>query len=187
MSKIAKILGVLFLAVVCVPVLRADTINVLSNTTFTAGPTSSGQAAANWWLVNATSQILPYDANSNELLVTTSASGGILQLFPPVTANITSSVWVYVVYGVVGMGTGNGGATGYDAVTHTTGSWVQLTAPAGSYPGNEFIVFSQGPAQFYVHDPIVDPPTEAPEPASLALLGSGFVAVAARVRSRLKK
>jgi len=76
------------------------------------------------------------------------------------------SAWVYVVNGVVGMGTGNGGNTGFDAMTTTTGAWEHLQAPNGQSPFNEIIFYSVGgPAVFFVDDAGMD---EVQEPNTTA-------------------
>jgi hypothetical protein len=51
------------------------------------------------------------------------------------------------------MGTGNGEDTSdHGAVSTATGTWVQLTAPNGRSPANEFIVYAvlAGGAWYYV-------------------------------------
>jgi hypothetical protein len=65
--------------------------------------------------------------------------------------NAVSRVWVYLTQGVVFLGTGNGGGTGGDVVSKTTGQWELLQAPNGAHPANELIVYSTGGgADFYL-------------------------------------
>lgn len=65
----------------------------------------------------------------------------------------TSSVWVYVNSGCVGMGTGDYANTSpMDEMTCVVGHWIQFKAPNGITPATEFIVYSviDGSADFYV-------------------------------------
>lgn len=64
---------------------------------------------------------------------------------------IRALVWVYVLNGRVGIGSGNGGNTGIDAATSTTGRWELLSAFNGVAPANEMIIYAvNGSAEFYV-------------------------------------
>jgi len=64
---------------------------------------------------------------------------------------VRAQVWLYVVNGQVGIGTGNGGHTGIDAVTSTTGRWQLLTAVNGVRPVNEVIIYAiNQSAEFYI-------------------------------------
>jgi hypothetical protein len=55
---------------------------------------------------------------------------------------VRALVWVYVLTGRVGVGTGNGGNTGIDAATATTGRWELLAASNGVAPANEIIIYA---------------------------------------------
>jgi hypothetical protein len=53
-----------------------------------------------------------------------------------------AEAWVYVVRGAVTLGSGNGGNTSGDTVSHTVGHWEQLAAPSGHSPVNEVILYA---------------------------------------------
>lgn len=129
------------------------------------GPGPGSSAADKWTTFNntngtTTTDLVPSLApsgNRNMLHVcTTGDRNGIVQLFGVVgkgPAGVQSSVWVFVLRGQVGMGTGNGGSTNdTDKVNTKVRQWEQLSAPNGRSPANEFIVYavSQGKACFYV-------------------------------------
>jgi hypothetical protein len=98
-------------------------------------------------------------------ICTTGGSNGIVQVFLPHNTgaqHAKSSVWVFVVRGKVGMGTGNGGSTGIDVQSTTVGRWEELQAPNGTAPANEFIVYSvlPGGACYYIDDASVMAPNQ---------------------------
>jgi len=128
-------------------------------------PGGAGQsAAANWGVFQNNTPFLTRTdlvpstlpgGGARMLWVSTSAgSNGINQITGPFgtgPAKATTSAWVYVVSGTVLMGAGNGGQTGVDALTTTTGQWEFLQAPAGQSPVNQIIFYALGgPAEFYV-------------------------------------
>ena len=92
---------------------------------------------------------------------TTGENNGLVQVFLPQNSgpqHARSSVWVFVIRGQVGMGTGNGGSTSdHDAVSAHVGQWEELQAPNGVHPANEFIVYATSPrgACFYIDDATV--------------------------------
>jgi hypothetical protein len=151
--------------------------NLLSNPNFTAvgpngiattftGITSAGSsAAADWILYNNSEGIIetelltgsePSGALSLIRVSTTGKSNGLVQVFLPFDTGpqaTISSAWVYVVRGQVGIGVGNGGGTGLDALSTSTGRWELLKARNGGSPANEFIIYaaSDDGAIFYVY------------------------------------
>ena len=93
---------------------------------------------------------------------TTGSSNGIVQGFSDdlhAPKKVSSSVWVFVVRGQVGMGTGHGGNTHLDVMSQKTGVWELLSAPNGVSPATEFIVYSVPSASsgacYYVEDATV--------------------------------
>ncbi|HVE87093.1 MAG TPA: hypothetical protein VND93_29765 [Myxococcales bacterium] len=155
--------------------------NLLYNPTFAnAGPsgsytdvttvvpgTAGNSAASNWTLFTNNpgriiSRLEPSTLSGmvNMIHVLTWApANGLVQVFGgslSCTANgpahTDSGAWVYVRSGEVSIGTGNGGATGYDRHSTTTGAWEWLEAPNGVSPANEFIVYasSTAGADYYV-------------------------------------
>jgi hypothetical protein len=140
--------------------------------TCTANVCCGGQSAADSWTTwinqcpqfgfpentirtaHVTPSTAPAGGNAMIHVLATSAESGIVQVFGPFNtgpAQVTSSVWVYVVSGQVCLGTGNGGNTHCDDHSTTTGQWELLQAPNGVSPANELIVYasSAGGAEFY--------------------------------------
>jgi hypothetical protein len=122
---------------------------------FLSGSAASGQAAAeNWGLWNnpatsTTSRVEPTtrpDGTGWMLRVNTGAGGcGLVQQWAPTgsgPAAAHAEAWVYVVRGAVTLGSGNGGNTSGDTVSHTVGHWEQLAAPSGHSPVNEVILYA---------------------------------------------
>jgi hypothetical protein len=136
----------------------------------TAVPGGAGNSAAASWTLftnnpgtiyteQATYLISPSGSTRTLHVITDRASNGVVQVFAPFGSgptNAISAVWVYVRRGTVFLGTGNGGNTGEDVDSTTTGQWELLQAPNGSHPANELIVYSKGAgADFYVDDAAV--------------------------------
>lgn len=124
-------------------------------TTLTGAAVPGDSAAANWTVWNnpeatTTTDLLPSTLSERSQMLhvcTTGPRCGVVQVFgdrDTGPAKVASSVWVFVVRGAVGMGTGNGGATGLDVLSKTQGQWEQLQAVNGVQPANEFIVYSAG-------------------------------------------
>lgn len=151
-------------------------VNLLLNPSFEiVGPNGSAvehtgyalvsESAAKEWYVfhnipgTTKTELLPStcpDGGPLMLRVSTdSPSNGIEQVVfnfgegPPCIKN---SVWIYVVSGQVFIGAGNGGQTGADAYTTTTGQWEQVSAQNSYCPANLTIIYaaSVGGAEFYV-------------------------------------
>ena len=174
-----------------------ETPSGFGNTVLVGSDLSGNSAAQDWLMWNNTNAVSstglytppPGLAGSGtySILVTTSGDdNGIYQTFLPGNTGPNSaigSVWVYVLQGSVGMGTGNGGDTLLDTTTSVHDQWVQLSAPNGVSPANEFIVYSAsaGGATFYVDNADVE---AVPEPAAWAGLALGAVAL---VRRRAKR
>jgi hypothetical protein len=147
--------------------------------TCTANVCCGGQSAADAWTTwinqcpqfgfpentvrtaHVTPSSLPGGGNAMIHVLATSSGSGIVQVFGPFNtgpAQVTSSVWVYVVRGQVCLGTGNGGNTHCDAFSTTTGQWELLQAGNGVSPANELIVYasSDGGAEFYADNAHTD-------------------------------
>ncbi len=147
--------------------------------TCTANLCCGGQSAADSWTTwinqcpqfgfpqntirtaHVTPSTLPGGGNAMIHVLTTSSESGIVQVFGPFNtgpAQVSSSVWVYVLQGQVCLGTGNGGNTHCDATSTTTGQWELLQAPNGVSPANELIVYasSAGGAEFYADNAHTD-------------------------------
>jgi hypothetical protein len=155
-----------------------------STTTLTGAHLAGPSAAAHWTTFNnsqattVTSLVpstLPSGGSHMIHITTTGQDNGIVQvLAPPNTGpmNVTSSAYVYVLSGRVGLGTGNGGSTNdTDATSTTLNHWELLSAPNGHAPANEVVVYSyKGAADYYVGLVSVDPPlhtASTPEPGTL--------------------
>jgi hypothetical protein len=154
-----------------------DTVNPHGNpvTVTTPVPGSAGwSAAADWTMFTNTagyiySRVLPSarpgGSGSNMIQVNTLGWGnGLVQVFKPFNTGpqkVISGAWVFVRRGKVGIGTGNGGNTGLDTLSQTTGQWEYLTASNGVSPANEFIIYAAdvGGAEFFVDEASV---VEAP-------------------------
>ena len=134
-------------------------------TVTTAIPGGAGNSAANFWTLFtntpgtiwtelATYLVSPSGSTRTLHVITDGDRNGVVQVFAPFNSgptNAISAVWVYVRRGTVFLGTGNGGNTGQDVLSTTTGQWELLQAPNGVQPANEFIVYSKGGgADFYL-------------------------------------
>jgi len=93
--------------------------------------------------------------------------------------NVEIGVWVYLLTGVVGIGVGNGGATGYEAATSVTNQWIYLSAQHYDANGNDNLIIgnasyyanSRNRTVFYATDAMVE---AVPEPAPFIGLGLGI-------------
>ncbi|HXJ94783.1 MAG TPA: PEP-CTERM sorting domain-containing protein [Terriglobia bacterium] len=144
---------------------------------------SNGPADMSTVLVPST---LPGGGSYMLEVTTTGTNGGLIQDFlgTPAAA-ATASVWVWIVSGCVGMGSGDDGDTSVDAQSCTTGSWIDLSAPSGSTPVTAFLVYdTSAGANFFVDNAAVTP---TPEPATLVLLGSGLLSLGGFVRRRTRR
>lgn len=91
---------------------------------------------------------------------TNSERNGIAQVFQGNPQHTLSSVWVFVLRGQVGVGTGHGGTTGLDRLSKTTYQWEHIqNVPNDGSPATEFIVYSAsaGGAWFFVANAVVEP------------------------------
>ena len=139
-----------------------------------SGDSTPGDSAASQWTVynngpgTTTTELMASTRTAGKSMihvVTTNAKpgsgSGLVQAFFPVSTgpgHVIASAWVYVKSGAVFIGTGNGGNTGIDARTTTTGKWIQLRARNGVSPANLFIIYGQSPgADFYVDEASVQP------------------------------
>lgn len=180
-----------FLAISATSGLASD-VNLLKNGGFDSGEPGSywGVAGSGSVTVQTLTSTLG-SGDGNMLHLTTDGTGGLVQTFLPYNSgptSVTSSVWVYVLSGTVFIGAGNGGTIGWDGNNTLTNQWELISANNGYGPANEFVIYSYGPADFYVDnasvtDNSVQRDTVAtPEPASLILLGVGALAVLKRRR-----
>ncbi|MGW5154639.1 hypothetical protein ACWEPN_04055, partial [Nonomuraea wenchangensis] len=135
--------------------------NLLRNPAFTDGPTNPSEVAAAWttWTQGAPRRVLatglrsstPGSPGSGRVMhvSATIPGAGLVQVFGAEQhagrQRVEASAWVFVNRGEVGIGTGDGGNTGYDVRCSTTGRWVRMSAVNGVSPANEFIVYASGP------------------------------------------
>ena len=131
-------------------------------------------AAANWFIwsnsdgTTATELVdsdFPDGTEKMIRVVTSGQRSGLVQTFLAHNAGplrVIAGAWVRVRRGQVGIGTGNGGHTGVDAVSARTNEWEHLQALNGVSPANEFIIYcaSVGGADFDVAVASVAPPSE---------------------------
>ena len=123
---------------------------------FTLMGTGPGfSAAENWTVFNnidgttTTTELvtstLPGGGSRMIHVTTTASRDGLVNVFLPFNtgpASVLSSAWVFVNGGEVALGTGNGGNTGFDVFTTTTGQWELLQATNGVSPANELIIYA---------------------------------------------
>lgn len=122
---------------------------------------------------------VPTNATTGMLVTSTGASNGVFQTFGSNPANAFFDVYVWVLQGQVTIGAGNGGATVGTVNSSGINQWEHLATASSGSPVNQVIIYSTGPAVFYVASANVD---AVPEPASMAVLGLGVVALARRKR-----
>jgi hypothetical protein len=156
----------------------ARAANLLSNASFeTVGPAGAStsftgyaggghSAAAGWGVFNntegttSTELVASAVPGGNQLMLHVTTDGGangVSQVFLPIgtgPACVHSGVWVYVVSGQIYIGAGNGGNTGPNAYSTTTGAWEYIEGDNIVCPANTFIIYSSyavpGGAEFYV-------------------------------------
>lgn len=135
-------------------------------TVITAVPGGAGNSAAAFWTMFTNtagylmSELLPdtRPGGSGRMIhvKTRGARNGLVQVFDLFNRGPSRTfayAWVYVIRGQVGIGTGNGGATGIDATTTVLNQWQRISAYNGVNPANEFIIYSTvADTEFYVSD-----------------------------------
>ena len=185
------------------------------STVIFSGLNNGGGSAADQWMIwnntagsTTRTQLCPYDVtcpitgvspvDGAEMLYvnTDNAFNGVWQSWLPANAGppvVTSSVWIYMLRGTVGVGSGNDGSTVLEAFATTpvgANGWQLLTwsnvSPFNT-PANEIVFYatSAGGAEFYLDAAYVD--ANIPEPATLSLFGLGLAAIgygARRLRRR---
>ena len=104
---------------------------------------------------------------------------GLVQLFGGNPNNAEFDAWVFVVSGQVGLGLGNGGSTNTTVVSSTLGQWEHLFTLNNTSPANEATIYSTVPTEYFVTSANVE---AVPEPASIAAIGLGVVALIRRRR-----
>lgn len=139
--------------------------NGSSTSVTVAVPGGAGNSAAASWTLfantpgtirtNLQASTRPFDTTNMIHVWTNGDRNGLVQVFGAFNSGptkIIAKAMVYVVSGKVGIGTGNGGNTGLDAVSQTTGQWELIQADNGVIPANEFIIYAANPggAEFYV-------------------------------------
>ncbi len=139
-------------------------------TMLTGGSHGGWSAAPKWTTWNnsdavTTTDVLPSTRKGGVTMLhvcTTGPGNGIVQTYgqqDPSKAHehVRSEVWVFVLRGTVGIGTGDGGNTHIDVQSTTQGQWERLVAVNGVSPANEFIVYATSPdgACFYVEDGLI--------------------------------
>ena len=146
-------------------------VNLLSNPYFTT-PNGNGTStftglyegpsgAADWTVFNNTNGTTNTDLEPSTLVrggtmihvTTTGMNNGLEQVFTAKgKGEKYACAWLYIVSGTVGIGAGNGGSTGIDIESSTTGQWLALDAHSGRGPATLFIAYatSIGDAEYYV-------------------------------------
>jgi hypothetical protein len=189
-----------------VGVVASAQANLLSNADFSVvGPNGSptvhigvnglGSSSADSWsvwhnnnavtttqLVNSSNLLpagVPTGATTGMLVTSTGASNGLFQTFGSNPANAFFDVYVWVLQGQVTIGAGNGGSTVGTANSTGINQWEHLVTASSSSPVNQVIIYSTGPSVFYVASANV---STVPEPATMAVLGLGAVALMRRRR-----
>ena len=122
-------------------------------------------AAANWtvWVDSGTGTVTtelrpttrPGGTGNMINVQTTEGASGLVHTFMdgPTTGpqRVVSAMWIQVIQGTVGIGTGNGGNTGIDAYAAAVDGWQYVEAPNGVWPANELIVYAEnGQSEFNV-------------------------------------
>lgn len=141
-------------------------------TTFT-GISGGGHAAADGWGVfnntfgTTITELVPSTlggAGARMMRVRTDGgANGVGQSFGPFgtgPACVESGIWVYVVTGRMYIGAGNGGNTGPNVFSTTTGVWEFISGENLVCPANNFIIYSEPAAdecEFFVELASVDP------------------------------
>jgi hypothetical protein len=152
----------------------AHAANLLQNGTFdtsggmnpvTVSPGPAGNSAAKSWTVflntpgsSITTELVPSNLvpGGTRIRVTTNGErNGLVQVFGAFGTGpkkVFACAWVYIVKGAVGLGTGNGGNTGFDMVLWKKESWERIEVSNGVAPANEIILYSftPGDTEFYV-------------------------------------
>ncbi len=171
MTRALTLLALLFATPAAADELNTDLANssfevvgpIGAQTSFTGAGGGGHSAADSWTVFNNTAGTTTTELTGSTLpkagarmihVTTDGARNGLVQVFGPYNTgspSVLAQVRVFVVSGQVGAGTGNGGNTGLDTLSTTTGQWELLQAPNHFSPANEFIVYSaNGPAEFYV-------------------------------------
>jgi hypothetical protein len=143
--------------------------------TITGAPVPGGSAAQHWTTWNnsaatTTTNHLPVFMGRRGVIhvKTTGATNGLVQVWAPINtgpSKVVHSATIFVKSGKVGMGTGNGGNTGFNAFTTHTGRWETISGENTVCPANETIIYSaDGPAEFYVDSASVKVISRAPCP-----------------------
>ncbi len=184
----------------CAAVLAANASaqNLLTNSSFETegplGPSASVSgaigaafsAAENWFIfqntpVTTKTELLPSTlpgGGDYMLHVTTNGvNNGIEQVMFPINegpACVEHQIWVYVESGVVFAGAGNGGNTGPNSFSTTTGQWELISGKNIVCPANLFIVYAGSPngAEFYIDVAIVEEQVCQGPPGDLTLDGT---------------
>ncbi|MGV1009716.1 MAG: RICIN domain-containing protein [Dermatophilaceae bacterium] len=129
----------------------------LGPTRLEQAPLAGPSAAQGWTTWNNVPSVTMTELRASDrrpdggrmLHVSTTAPGcGIVQRFLTEgtgPGRVIAEAWVRVTRGAVGLGTGDGGNTGIDATSRTTGKWELLTAGNGVSPAGEFIIYATSP------------------------------------------
>ena len=158
--------------------------NVLTNgdfsaggppTTFTGNGGAGNSAASNWTLFNngpatiKTEHLASFGGRSGVIhVVTTGSSSGLVQVWGAINtgpSKVLTSASIFVRTGKVGIGSGNGGNTGFNTQTTGLGQWEQIRGVSQVCPVNETIIYSAGGgADFYVDMADVEVASKEPCP-----------------------
>jgi len=139
----------------------------------------NGQHSCGVKFYDSTDNIAPTGATTGILVTSTAGNNGLVQTFGGGPLSVTFDAWVWVLQGQVSIGVGNGSSTMGTATSAGINSWQHLSAINTTSPADHAVIFSVGPAVYYVTSANVD---LVPEPASFAVLGFGLLALARRRR-----
>jgi hypothetical protein len=133
------------------------------------GVTSAKPSAARFWNIRndrvgtTETDLVTYGGrNSNRLLhVASDGLGGVTRRWGMAGSGprrVVTVAWVFLVYGEVMIGSGDGDHTQFDERSQEPGEWRLLTGISHSVPANETVIFAgPGGAEFYVASVAVFP------------------------------
>ncbi|MBI1334702.1 MAG: PEP-CTERM sorting domain-containing protein [Armatimonadetes bacterium] len=180
--------------------------NLIQNSDFSlVGPNGSptthvgigamGSSSADFWAVlhntngvtttqlvdtgNLLPAVAPTGATTGILMTSTAANNGLIQKFSNVNDPATFDVWVWVLQGQVSIGIGAGASTVTSATSSGINYWQHLTAVNNDSLSNNVVIYSAVPSVYYATSANV---STVPEPASIAVLGLGALALVRRRR-----
>lgn len=126
-----------------------------SATSWTLFHNSSGSTETTRVPAEQVPERLPGSGDSIMRVEASHDRNGLVQVFGALDTGpviVESSVWVFVESGEVYLGTGNGGNTGADTHSSSTGRWELLKSRNGVWPANELVLYSSGGSSLFYAD-----------------------------------